>query len=115
EDVKEILRDIDSLDGHTSFLFNKINFQMDATVGFLNVNQNIDLKRLTIISVVFMPVNIIAGIGGMSEFSMMTDGIPWPLAYSCFILMMISIGVLTFIGLRAFENKRIERLRSENK
>ena len=115
EDVKEILRDIDSLDGHTSFLFNKINFQMDATVGFLNVNQNIDLKRLTIISVVFMPVNIIAGIGGMSEFSMMTNGIPWPLAYSCFVLIMIAIGALTFIGLRTFENKRIERLRSENK
>jgi magnesium transporter len=115
EDVKEILRDIDSLDGHTSFLFNKINFQMDATVGFLNVNQNIDLKRLTIISVVFMPVNIIAGIGGMSEFSMMTNGIPWPLAYGCFVLIMVAIGALTFIGLRAFENKRIERLRSENK
>jgi magnesium transporter len=114
EDVKEILRDIDSLDGHTSFLFNKINFQMDATVGFLNVNQNIDLKRLTIISVVFMPVNIIAGIGGMSEFSMMTHGIPWQLAYGAFILAMIIIGVFTFIGLRAFENKRIERLRSEN-
>ncbi len=114
EDVKEILRDIDSLDGHTSFLFNKINFQMDATVGFLNVNQNIDLKRLTIISVVFMPVNIIAGIGGMSEFSMMTNSIPWQLAYSCFILVMIAIGLLTFIGLRTFENKRIEKLRSEN-
>ncbi|HCB68035.1 MAG TPA: magnesium transporter CorA, partial [Methylophilaceae bacterium] len=106
EDVKEILRDIDSLDGHTSFLFNKINFQMDATVGFLNVNQNIDLKRLTIISVVFMPVNIIAGIGGMSEFSMMTNGIPWQLAYGCFILVMIAIGLLTFVGLRTFENKR---------
>ena len=114
EDVKEILRDIDSLDGHTSFLFNKINFQMDATVGFLNVNQNIDLKRLTIISVVFMPVNIIAGIGGMSEFSMMTSGIPWQLAYGCFILVMIAIGLFTFIGLRTFENKRIEKLRSEN-
>jgi magnesium transporter len=114
EDVKEILRDIDSLDGHTSFLFNKINFQMDATVGFLNVNQNIDLKRLTIISVVFMPVNIIAGIGGMSEFSMMTNSIPWQLAYGCFILVMIAIGLLTFIGLRTFENKRIEKLRSEN-
>jgi magnesium transporter len=87
---------------------------MDATVGFLNVNQNIDLKRLTIISVVFMPVNIIAGIGGMSEFSMMTHGIPWQLAYGAFILAMIIIGVFTFIGLRAFENKRIERLRSEN-
>ena len=79
-DVREILRDIDSLDGHTAFLFNKINFQMDATVGFINVNQNKDIKRLTVISVVFMPLNVLAGIGGMSEFTMMTEGIPWPLA-----------------------------------
>ena len=114
DDVREILRDIESLDGHTSFLFNKINFQMDATVGFLNVNQNIDLKRLTIISVVFMPVNILAGIGGMSEFSMMTEGIPWPIAYGSFILVMIIIGILTFLGLRAFENRKIKNLRSEN-
>ena len=113
DDVREILRDIESLDGHTSFLFNKINFQMDATVGFLNVNQNIDLKRLTIISVVFMPVNILAGIGGMSEFSMMTSGIPWPIAYGSFIVVMILIGILTFLGLRAFENRKIKNLRSE--
>ena len=114
DDVREILRDIESLDGHTSFLFNKINFQMDATVGFLNVNQNIDLKRLTIISVVFMPVNILAGIGGMSEFSMMTAGIPWPIAYGSFIVVMILIGVLTFLGLRAFENRKIKNLRAEH-
>ncbi len=108
EDVREILRDIESLDGHTSFLFNKINFQMDATVGFLNVNQNIDLKRLTIISVVFMPVNILAGIGGMSEFSMVTKDIPWPIAYSSFVLAMIAIGIITFFGLRAAENRKIK-------
>ena len=114
DDVREILRDIESLDGHTSFLFNKINFQMDATVGFLNVNQNIDLKRLTIISVVFMPVNILAGIGGMSEFSMMTEGIPWPIAYGSFIVVMIIIGILTFLGLRTFENRKIKNLRSES-
>lgn len=87
---------------------------MDATVGFLNVNQNIDLKRLTIISVVFMPVNILAGIGGMSEFSMMTKGIPWPIAYGSFIVVMIIIGILTFIGLRAFENRKIKNLRSQS-
>jgi magnesium transporter len=114
DDVREILRDIESLDGHTSFLFNKINFQMDATVGFLNVNQNIDLKRLTIISVVFMPVNILAGIGGMSEFSMMTSGIPWPIAYGSFIVVMILIGILTFLGLRTFENRKIKNLRAES-
>ena len=114
EDVREILRDIESLDGHTNFLFNKINFQMDATVGFLNVNQNKDLKRLTIISVVFMPINVLAGIGGMSEFSMMTRNIPWPIAYGSFTVGMIAIGVLTFMGLRALENRKIRNHRSEN-
>lgn len=114
EDVREILRDIESLDGHTTFLFNKINFQMDATVGFLNVNQNKDLKRLTIISVVFMPINVLAGIGGMSEFSMMTRHIPWPIAYGIFIVGMIAIGVLTYAGLRHLENQRMKSHRSDN-
>jgi len=112
EEVREILRDIESLDGHTNFLFNKINFQMDATVGFLNVNQNIDLKRLTIISVVFMPVNVLAGIGGMSEFSMMTSGIPWPFAYGSFVLAMIILGILTYLGLTSLE--RVKKHRTEN-
>jgi magnesium transporter len=114
EDVREILRDIESLDGHTTFLFNKINFQMDATVGFLNVNQNKDLKRLTVISVVIMPINVLAGIGGMSEFSMMTNAIPWPIAYSIFIIGMIGIGILTYIGLRHLEGRRIKNHRMEN-
>jgi magnesium transporter len=113
EDVREILRDIESLDGHTTFLFNKINFQMDATVGFLNVNQNKDLKRLTVISVVFMPMNILAGIGGMSEFTMMTEGYGWPLAYSIFIVGMFAIGTLTYLSLRRMERRRIRNHRVE--
>ena len=113
EDVREILRDIESLDGHTTFLFNKINFQMDATVGFLNVNQNRDLKRLTVISVVFVPINVLASIGGMSEFSMMTHSIPWPVAYGVFIIVMIAIGLLTYASLRHLENRRIRNHREE--
>ena len=108
-DVREILRDIESLDGHTVFLFNKINFLMDAAIGFINVNQNKDIKRLTIISVVFMPLNVLAGIGGMSEFSMMTAGVPWPLAYSMFTMGLVVIGFMTFIGLRFFENRKVKK------
>jgi magnesium transporter len=107
-DVREILRDIESLDGHTAFLFNKINFQMDATVGFINVNQNKDIKRLTIISVVFIPLNVLAGIGGMSEFTMMTAGVPWTIAYGSFSVALITIGWLTFAGLRFLENRKIK-------
>lgn len=108
EDVREILRDIESLDGHTAFLFNKINFQMDATVGFININQNKDIKRLTIISVIFMPLNLLAGVGGMSEYSMMTQGLPWEASYAIFTIGLVIVGWLTFKGLKFFENRQLK-------
>lgn len=105
EDAQQILRDIDSLDGHTAFIFDKINFLMDATVGFINNTQNKNVKRLTVLSVVFMPLNVLAGIGGMSEFTMMTAGIPWPISYSLFTVALVIIGYLTFLLLRFFEKR----------
>ena len=109
DDARQILRDIESLDGHTSFLFGKINFLMDATVGFININQNQRVSKLTTISVIFMPINILAGIGGMSEFSMMTQGIPWPLAYGGFTIGMGLVGWMTYHALRHFEGRKRKR------
>ena len=109
DDSRQILRDIESLDGHTSFLFGKINFLMDATVGFININQNKRVSKLTTIGVVFTPLNIIAGIGGMSEFSMMTQDIPWPIAYGTFIVGMIALGWMTFATLRFLEQRKLRR------
>lgn len=102
---QQILRDIESLDGHTAFLFDKINFLMDAAVGFININQNKVVKRLTVVSVVFMPLNVLAGIGGMSEFSMMTQGIAWPISYSIFTIGLVVVGWLTFAILRFLEKR----------
>lgn len=107
DDVREILRDIESLDGHTAFLFNKINFLMDAIVGFVNINQNKVIKQLTIISIIFMPLNFFAGVGGMSEFSMMTQGVPWPVSYAFFTMGMVLVGWITFVCLRYFEKRKI--------
>ncbi len=114
-DVREILRDIESLDGHTAFLFNKINFLMDATDSAININQNKDIKRLTILSVIFMPINVLAGMGGMSEFSMMTEGIPWPIAYGTFACAMVGVGALTYFGLRHFEKRRASSSQAANR
>ncbi|MHB1427445.1 MAG: magnesium and cobalt transport protein CorA [Rhodocyclaceae bacterium] len=110
QDARQILRDIESLDGHTSFLFGKINFLMDATVGFININQNKRVSKLTALGVVFMPMNIIAGIGGMSEFSMMTEGIPWQLSYGAFTLAMVALGYGTYHVMRLVDQRRAERL-----
>jgi magnesium transporter len=109
---QQILRDIESLDGHTAFLFDKINFLMDASVGFININQNKDIQRLTTVSVVFLPLNVLAGIGGMSEYSMMTEGIPWPVSYGVFTIGLVMVGWATYAILRVLENRKHRKLRN---
>ncbi|MBI3156263.1 MAG: magnesium/cobalt transporter CorA [Burkholderiales bacterium] len=66
EDARQIMRDIDSLDSHTAFLFDKINFLMDATVGFININQNKIIKIFSVASVALLPPTLIASIYGMN-------------------------------------------------
>jgi magnesium transporter len=114
EYAQQILRDIESIDGHTAFLFDKINFLMDAAVGFININQNKVMKRLTVVSVVFMPLNILAGIGGMSEFSMMTQNIPWPASYSLFTVGLVVVGWATYLVLQAFEKREARKFRKND-
>lgn len=108
DDAKQILQNIESLNSHTSFLFDKINFLMDATIGFININQNKRINQLTVFGVVFMPINILAGVGGMSEFSMMTQGVPWPLAYGAFFTGAVVIGAATYAALQYFERRQIK-------
>ena len=93
DDARQILRDIESLDGHTSFLFNKINFLMDATVGFVNINQNKIIKIFSVASVAMLPPTLIASIYGMN-FQGFFPEIHWQYGYPFSLgLMFISIAV----------------------
>jgi magnesium transporter len=65
---------------------------MDARGSLVNNNMSMLLKNLTIINIVFLPLNLLAGIGGMSEFTMMTEGIDWRISYSIFMGVMIILG-----------------------
>jgi len=73
---------------------------MDARGSVVNNNLSILMKRLTIVSIVFMPMNVLAGMGGMSEFSAMTQGIPYWLSYSVFGLGLVGVGFITVWILR---------------
>lgn len=65
---------------------------MDARGTIVNNNMNVLLKNLTLINVVFLPLNIIASMGGMSEFSLMTKNInPW-ISYGLFSVSMFVLG-----------------------
>ena len=77
EEARQILRDIDSLDSHTAFLFDKINFLLDATVGFININQNKIIKIFSVASVALLPPTLIASIYGMNFDFMPELKQPW--------------------------------------
>jgi magnesium transporter len=72
----------------------------DARGNIVNNNLNILIKRLTIVSVVFMPLNVLAGIGGMSEFSAMTQGIPFQFSYPVLALAFIGVAVATWFVIK---------------
>jgi magnesium transporter len=69
---------------------------MDARGSVVNNNLSILMKRLTVISVIFMPMNVLAGMGGMSEFSAWTRSVPWALAYSLFGVFLGLVGLATY-------------------
>jgi magnesium transporter len=98
EEARQILRDIDSLDSHTAFLFDKINFLMDATVGFININQNKIIKIFSVASVALLPPTLIASIYGMNFQQMPELRLPW--GYPLALLLMVASVVAPFIYFR---------------
>ena len=88
EEARQIQRDLDSLDSHTTFLFDKINFLMDATVGFININQNKIIKLFSVASVALLPPTLIASIYGMN-FKAMPE-LDWALGYPYALLLMVA-------------------------
>ncbi len=95
EEARQILRDIDSLDSHTAFLFDKINFLLDATVGFININQNKIIKIFSVASVALLPPTLIASIYGMN-FEHMPE-LKWPWGYPFALALMAASVAAPFL------------------
>lgn len=51
------------------------------------------MRRLTLITMVFMPLTLLAGIERMSEWTMMTGPQNWKIAYQAFFVLMGIIAV----------------------
>ncbi len=95
EMVPEILRDIDTLMSHTNFMFEKINFLMDAAQGFINIEQNKIIKIFSIASVVFLPPTLVASIYGMN-FKHMPE-LDWLTGYPIALGLMVLAGLAPYL------------------
>ncbi len=79
---------------------------MDARGTIVNNNMNVLLKNLTLINIVFLPLNLIASIGGMSEYTMMTQGLDWRVSYLLLCFAMFVLGWGTWVLMK----KTVDRL-----
>ncbi len=61
---------------------------------------NRSVRRLTLITIVFLPLSLLASIGGMSEWSMMTGPENWRITYPLFLLAMVAIGAVSYFFLK---------------
>lgn len=90
----EIQHDLDTLLSHTTFLFDKINFLMDAAQGFINIQQNQIIKIFSIAAVVFLPPTMIASIYGMN-FEIMPE-LDFRFGYPMAIGLMVLSGMAPY-------------------
>ncbi|MCX7655524.1 MAG: magnesium transporter CorA family protein [Treponemataceae bacterium] len=88
---------------------------MDARGSIVNNNMNMLMKKLTILNSIFLPLNLIAGIGGMSEYTMITAGLPWPVSYGVMVALMAILGIVSYRLLDKMQNVSQEKKKTSKK
>lgn len=92
--ARELLRDIESLLPHNSFVFDKVNFLLAAAQGFINIEQNQIIKTFSIAAVVFLPPTLVASAYGMN-FDVMPE-LKWTLGYPAALILMVLSGIAPY-------------------
>ncbi|MGB9621812.1 MAG: magnesium transporter CorA family protein [Brevinematia bacterium] len=111
EKLKDIIIDNKQCYRQARILSMVLSELMDARASIINNNMNILIKNLTIINVVMLPLNLIASIGGMSEYTMIAEklGLSWETAYILFLVGTIALGGIIAYFLSKYIRKFTER------
>jgi magnesium transporter len=100
--LNTLRQDIVSLNDYDAHLSNKIQFLLDATLGFINIEQNTIIKTLTVVSVVGIPPTLVASIYGMN-FKIMPE-LNWAFGYpyGLGLILLSAIAPLVWFRLRGW-------------
>lgn len=95
-----LTQDIASLNDFDTHLNDKLQFLLDATLGFINIAQNNVMKVLTVASVVGIPPVLLAGIYGMNFKATPEYDWPWGYAYGLGVIAVSALIPLLWFKLR---------------
>jgi magnesium transporter len=93
--AKVLYRDVVALTDQATFLSNKINFLLDATLGLINLQQNQIIKIFSVAAVVFLPPTLVASIYGMNFHHM--PELNWEFGYVWAVGLMVSSAILPYV------------------
>jgi len=93
--LKNLNRDISSLNDYQARLVDKIQFLLDATLGLTNVDQNDIFRILTVVSVVGIPPTLVASIYGMN-FKQMPE-LDWAFGYEYGLALIVISTILPLV------------------
>ncbi len=91
---RNLTREMHSLTEYANFLAQRNSFLLDATLGMINVEQNMIIKVFTVAAAVFLPPTLIASIYGMNFKDMPELG--WSLGYPFTLLLIILSAILPY-------------------
>ncbi len=92
------LRDVQSIEEHATFLSSKVQFLLDATLGFVTMEQNDIIKIFSVMSVIFLPPTLVSSLYGMN-FKIMPE-LEWEFGYPWAITLMVLAAVLPYLFFR---------------
>jgi magnesium transporter len=95
---KTMRADIQSLTDYDAHLANKVQFLLDATLGYISIEQNNIIRVLTVVSVVGVPPTFVASMYGMN-FANMPE-LHWAWGYPYVLALILASAVLPLVWFR---------------
>ncbi len=99
----EVVReDVRSLNDYDGYLSNKVQFLLDATLGFINIEQNEIVKVLTVVSVVGVPPTLVASMYGMNFKNIPEYDWAWGYQWGLLLIFGSAVASLLWFKLRGW-------------
>jgi magnesium transporter len=93
--LRAVLKDVTSLNEYEAHLSGKVQFLLDAVLGYITIEQNDLFKVLTIASVVGIPPTLIAGLYGMN-FKFMPE-LDWAWGYPFGLALILASALIPLV------------------
>lgn len=89
--IDSMKNDLTALSDEASFFMNKLSFNLDATLGMINIEETKIIRVLSVVTLLLSPPTLIAGIYGMN-FRIMPE-LDWPFGYWFSLALMASTAI----------------------